>query len=401
MGKEGRIADPEHLLEAMRLSIQQGGRFLLHRMAPYGPILQEPNLSYVHKVSWGMYAAGVDHEVLARMLDWVREKALQPNGDFYIPGEGPEYRDMQRVYRTLTFGKVAAWIGHPLIRAPQVLDRILQYQHQPSGGVFNYIGEDPTHVEEQATLGSLNTSFFGHLMVALDLKEPAIAAGEWIRGLVEANREHMAGGRMYTQRTPGGDLVMDVAPGEKILKVVDNRDPKQEFWHVGTSMAYLTVLYDTMRRRWGWDEAKAQPYLRAAMVLLNFEDTMPLETYLWASKCKVGWGAGELLRILVTYGKGTGADIEKAYRVCERVAVFTFMNNQLPNGGWPCFHYPLSEQIPEIQFSYVPLKGMVYVPDRAIPHSKTIFLPGEEITGEFVGEMKSIEEGVAAMCVGS
>jgi len=180
---------------------------------------------------------------------------------------------------------------------------------------------------------------------------------------------------------------------------VDNRDPKQEFWHVGTSIAYLTVLYDTMRTRWGCDDAKAQPYLRAAMALLDFEDTMPLETYLWASKCKVGWGVGELLRTLMKYGKGTRAVIEKAYRVCERVAVFTFMHNQLPNGGWPCFHYPLSEQIPEIQFSYVPLKGVVRVPDRPIPGSKTIFLPGEEITGEFVGEMKSIEEGVVAMCV--
>jgi len=187
-----------------------------------------------------------------------------------------------------------------------------------------------------------------------------------------------------------------VKPGEKITKVVDLRDPKQEFWQVGTAMAYLVVLYDTMRERWGVAEAQVQPYLDSALLLLDFEERMSLETYLWISKCKVGWGAGELLRVLVRYGKGK-QEIEQAYRVCERVAIFTLMDNQLPNGGWSCFHYPLSERIPEMAFNYKPLKGLVQVPDRRIPGSQTIFLPGEEITGEFVGEMKSVELGIEEM----
>jgi len=88
--------------------------------------------------------------------------------------------------------------------------------------------------------------------------------------------------------------------------------------------------------------------------------------------------------------------IERAYRVAERVAVFTFMDNQLPHGGWSMMHYPLSEQIPEIAFSYKPLKDTVRVPPKRIEDSNTIFLPPEEITGEFLGEMKAIEQGVAA-----
>ncbi|NQT14893.1 MAG: hypothetical protein HQ582_19215, partial [Planctomycetes bacterium] len=162
-----RIADPEHLLTALRTSLAQGGQFLVGRIAPNGPILGEPNLSYVYKASWGMYAADVDHDTIARLLDWADNEALRPTGDFYIPGEPREYKDLQRVYRAATFGKVAAWLGHPVIHRPGVVERILQYQHQPSGGVFNYIGDDPGTVEEQATIGSLNTTFFGHLMVAL------------------------------------------------------------------------------------------------------------------------------------------------------------------------------------------------------------------------------------------
>ena len=35
-----RITDPAHLLSAMRTSLQQGGEFLISRIAPGGPILQ-------------------------------------------------------------------------------------------------------------------------------------------------------------------------------------------------------------------------------------------------------------------------------------------------------------------------------------------------------------------------
>jgi hypothetical protein len=123
---------------------------------------------------------------------------------------------------------------------------------------------------------------------------------------------------------------------------------------------------------------------------------MPLDTFLWPSKCKVGWGAGELLKVLVKFRPSDTETIERAYRVAERVAVFTFMDNQLPSGGWSCMHYPLDDHVPELRFSYKPLKDTVRVPPQEIHGSNTIFLPPEEITGEFLGEMKAIEQGVAA-----
>jgi len=389
-----KYLNKNHLLGAIRVSIQQGGNFLVNRISPNGPIMRERNLNYIHKASWGMYAAGVDHSIIAQLLDWTLENALQPNGDFYFLEEEPEYKDRQRLYRPLTFGKVAAWIGHPVAKNQQVIDRILQYQHKDSGGVFHYIGDDADKIEEQETIGALNTTFFGHLMIALDMKEQAVKAGEWTCRFVEANRKNMLNdGLMYTQTMIDGQLVTNVKEGEKTSKVVDNKNPKQEFWQVGTAMAYLSVLYDTMRERWSYSEEQALPYLDCALTLLDFEDTMPLDTYLWPSKCKVGWGAGELLRVLVKYGKSE-QQIEKAYRIAEKVAIFTFLDNQLLNGGWSCMHYPFSELAPEIRLDYKPLKGIINVPEQQIPNSQTIFLPGEEITGEFLGEMKSIERGI-------
>jgi len=224
-----------------------------------------------------------------------------------------------------------------------------------------------------------------------------VAAGDWVCAWVLANADHMADGCLYTSMTPDGELVTDVAPGEAIFKVVDVFHPKQEFWHPGTAMAYLAVLYDTLRTDWEATDAQAQPYLDAARLLLNFEAAMPLDTYLWPSKCKVGWGAGELLRVLVEHEVGAHEEIERAYRVAERVAMFTFMDNQLPTGGWPPMHYPLSELAPEADFSYKPLAGHTWLPPDRIEGSKTIWLPGEEITGEFLGELEAIIRGVAAL----
>ncbi len=378
-----RTTELEHLLSAVRLCLAQGGRYLVSRCAPHGPIMREPNLSYIHKAAWGMYAGGVDH-------------ALQPNGDFYLPGEGLEYKDMQRAYRPLTFGKVAAWIGHPLIRDERVVGRLLQYQHA-SGGCFNYIGDGP-EVQEQPTLGTLNTSFFGHLMLALGRREEALRAGDWLRRWVQANAAHMAeDGVLYSSMTPAGALVTNLVLGARMAGMVDNRAPKQEFWQVGTTMAYLAVLYDHMRQEWGHSAEAAQPYLDSALLLLDFEATMPLETYLWPSKCKVAWGAGELLRVLVRYGLGSAAQVEMAYQAARKTAVFTFMDNQLPHGGWSCMHYPLSELAPELPYDYKPLGGLVAIPDGPIPGSQTIWLPSEEITGEFLGEIKSVELGVLAL----
>jgi hypothetical protein len=103
-----------------------------------------------------------------------------------------------------------------------------------------------------------------------------------------------------------------------------------------------------------------------------------------------------LLKVLVKFCPGDTETIERAYRVAERVAVFTFMDNQLPSGGWSYMHYPLGDQVPELNFSYKPLKDTVRVPPQRIEGSNTIFLAPEEITGEFLGEMKAIEIGVAA-----
>jgi len=183
-----------------------------------------------------MYSAGVSHSIIAKLLDWVMENALRPNGDFYFPEERAEYNVMQRLYRPLNFGRIAVYIDHPMMKNELVLKRMMQYQHK-SGGVFSYIGDDPNKVEEQPTMGTLNTSFFGHIMMSLDIKDRAIMAGEWMCNFVQANEEYMRKGFMYTNMTPDEKLVTDIKPGAKISVWLIIKTPsrssgnREQLWH--------------------------------------------------------------------------------------------------------------------------------------------------------------------------
>ncbi len=103
-----------------------------------------------------------------------------------------------------------------------------------------------------------------------------------------------------------------------------------------------------------------------------------------------------MLRALVQYLPHDRQSINKAYHVAERTAIFTFLDNQLPDGSWSLMHYPLDSRIPELSFSYKPLKNIVCVPDEYVEGSKTIWLPAEELSGEILGEMKVVEQGLAA-----
>jgi len=344
-----------------------------------------------------MYETGVDYRVLKRILNWIQTNALRSNFDFYFEEEPRSHKDSQRIYRGATLLKVAAWLDHPLARNESVIKRVMQYQ-DVSGGVFNYIGDETKDIKKPQTIGALDTTFFGHLMVALNQRERAIRAGDWVLKFVEANAKPMRdNGTLYCNMDLNGKLVTDTDPDDpnSTINLVDRAQPT---WQTGTIMAYLSCLYDTMRTVWGFADSEAERFLKGTFPVIEFESKMPHYTYAWPSKCKVAWGAGELLRVLLKHKKGTPELIEKAYTAAKNTVVLTFLDNQLPFGGWVNEHYPLSKSIPEYYYDYKPIKGISSVPDKPTNNAdvKTIYLPAEEITGENVAEMKSAEKGIEA-----
>ncbi|MFI5449231.1 MAG: hypothetical protein ACHQ03_05630 [Candidatus Bathyarchaeia archaeon] len=395
--KDWKLRNLYHLLGATRTSLVEGGNWLVSRIYPTGPILHERDLNYIYKGVWGMHSSGVHASILSKCFRWI-ETALKPNGDFYFEEEPQYHKIGLRGYRAFTILKVAAWVDDPLAHNNSVLERLMQYQDR-TGGVYDYIGEKPGKIEDPVThFTALNTSFFGHTMVALDRKEAALKTGEWLRRFVEANVKYIhEKGIMYTETDIRGNLKIEIADPDSILGTVNLVDAKQEFWQVGVVMSYLALLYDVMRTRWGFNETEAQPMLKMALELNEFESRMPLYTYRYPSKCKVGWGAGELLRVLSKYRLGTQDQIEKALNNTKNTLETTFIDNQLPNGAWSCDHYVVSKKDVEYQFEYKPLKGLVNVPAYPLPGTKTSFIEPEELAGEFLGEMKAGEDGIVAL----
>ncbi len=192
-----------------------------------------------------------------------------------------------------------------------------------------------------------------------------------------------------------GNLVTDIDSDDPngAVNLIDRAQPT---WQTGTILAYLSVLYDTLREKWGYSDSDAEKYLKATYPVIDFEDRMSYYTYFWPSKCKVAWGGGELLRVLLKYEKGSDELKEKAYKATKNTVLYTFIDNQLPNGKWANEHYPLSKNIPEYYYDYKPIKGISKIPDKPTENAdkKTIYLPAEEITGENLGEMKSAEKGI-------
>lgn len=394
--KDAIIRELEQLIGAAKITLTEGGHWLIGQRAPCGPMMRERSVHHLYKSVWGMHAANVDHFYINEILDWLYANAMQPNGDFYFPEEPPDHQISTRVYRTVVFFMVASLVNHRIAKDEKVVRRILQCQDPKTGGCFNHIGEDPSKPELPDFLAIAETSFFGEFALAAGLKEEALKAGAWMLKLVQENIPHMANeGVFYCLTDRAGQLIRRVNPGEKFVKTVNNIDGNQAGWNVGCAMALLADLYDTVRERWGYGADGAQAYIDAALALLDFENTMPLYTYFYLSKCKVVWGAGVLLKVLLKYRLASEEQLEELYRISKRVFVYTFLGTQLPDGSWPPMHYPLGDDSPELQLDYRVLKGLTLNPAEKIKERATSsFLPAVEITGEFLGEIGAMVSGL-------
>jgi len=347
----------------MERSISKAADWLMGRFAPHGPIMGKRDLSYCHKVTWGLYEAGrLDGARL--LLDWIASNARVSVGRYYFPEEPAFNKDLQRLYRVLTFAQVAERLNHPAFANRETRREILAHQHS-SGGVFANI-DDPRYME---TIGPLVTSFFAEWALAAGLNGPAKRSADFLTRMVEANLSHMDAqpGRFYYNYDPATDgLVTEPEPGQEINCFVDTAKPKQHFYQVGTAMAALSDVYAAT------GESR---YLDAALKLARFEARLNPAGLRWPSYCKIGWGAAELYAVT-----GLPAHRDAAANVSE----VTFMATQTQEGGWERMFYPIKDHGAWESVSY---DGSGRVPVTIEDDGTWGVLSAEEITGEFAAEM--------------
>jgi len=353
----------ETLIPRIGDAIDRGAHFLVSSLAPHGPILDTENVSLCHKVTWGLYEAGRIPEVV-RIIEWLDAHAKQAPGEYYFPHEQWYEKDMQRVYRAMTVGKVAEYLHHPALANDEVRAGIKRYQHA-SGGVAYCIDDGFPEALEP-----LNTTFFGQWALAAGLMDDARKTGDWIAELVELNEPYLARDKpviYYTRNRDSGELVTDVPPDGRMNVMIDTETVKQPSWVTGTCMAFLADLYAV---------TDCSRYLDAALQLAEFEKKCSHRLLFWPSKCKVGWGGAQLYRLT--------ADPEHR-RIAANVARITFMGAQRPDGSWPHMFYPLQDTGAWRQVVYS--DPNVAVPEAIEDDGSHCWLSSHEITGEFLGEL--------------
>lgn len=361
------LLDEKRALEAAiqhtSVAMARGADWLIGQFAPAGPIMRERDLSYCHKVTWGLYEDG-RLDAVERLLDWIAAHARMGVARYGFPEEPPFNNEMQLLYRFLTFAKVAERLRHPGFANDQTRDEVLTYQH-PSGGVYGN-KDSPALMR---TLNPLVTSFFTQWALSAGLSGPATRSADFLATMVERNLEHMRAdpGRFYFCHNPQSDaLVTTPTPGSELDCFVDTVKPKQHFYYIGTAMAALADVYAAQG---------GERYLDAALRLAEFERRLNPLGLRWPSYCKIGWGAAELYRV-------TGAP---AHRVmAANVSEVTFMGAQTAHGGWEPMFYPLRDSG---AWQSVEYDGAGRVPETLPRDGSWAKLSGHEIAGEFLGEM--------------
>ena len=353
----------EAMIRRVAVAMSRGANWLIGEFAPAGPIMREPDLSYCHKVAWGLYEDG-RLDAVDRLLDWIAAHAEMGVGRYGFPQEPPFNNELQLLYRFLTFGKVAERLRHPAFANGRTRNEILTYQH-PSGGVYG----NKDKPEYMQAINPLVTSFFTQWALAANRIEPAVKSADFVATMVEQNLPHMQRdpGRFYFGYDPEkGALITDPSPGGEINFFVDTVGAKQHFYYVGTAMAALADVYAAAGER---------RHLDAALRLAEFEARLNPAGLRWPSYCKVGWGAAELYAV-------TGAPAHRA--MAANVSEVTFMAAQTASGGWEPMFYPLQDRG---AWRAVVYDGTGRVPETLDDDGSWARLSGHEITGEFLGEM--------------
>ena len=351
-----------YMIPRMEESMRRGAQWLKSQFAPNGPIMKERDLSFCHKVVWGLYEAG-EIDSARKILDWIAENAYRGPARYYFPEEPPFNKELQLLYRFLTFGKIAERLNHPAFCSEETREEVLTYQHS-CGGVWG--NKDKSEYMESIT--PLVTSFFTEWALAAGLVEPAERSADFLAMLVEKNQPYMSTrpGRFYFNYDPREErLITEPKPGEEINCFVDTVKPKQQFYQIGTSMAALADMYATTHKK---------RHLEAALRLAEFEARLNPRGLRWPSYCKIGWGAAHLYSVTA----------QPEHRIsAANVSEITFISSQLESGGWADFYYPLRDHGAWEQVEY---DGRA-APGKIQDDGSWARLAGHEIAGEFMGEM--------------
>ena len=303
----GLSAGDEVYLEASNHAVD----FLVSQIQADGSYGPTDDLAAYYKSPSTLYAAGRVEEA-NRLVDYIRTRFLQPNGDV-LTAPGNKSADGALVeyyhYTNTWIAMGAQRLGRFDVAVP-THNYLLDFYNKHQGG-YNTTGPYHPSNKDGIVTDTLSTSHGGLMALYFGDMDRARAAGDLLLDIYAAQDNLSAG--LYLRIDRKGKLIKEYPPELAVFYFVSATDENQAYFFVGYPIAYLGLLY----RATGDDRYQegANNYLTWAL-----GTTGNIRSFFYAHK--VGWGAA-------INAKNTG---NPAYAQLARDIANHLVSIQQPNG---------------------------------------------------------------------
>ncbi len=230
-----------------------------------------------YKIPYALSLGGRQREAL-RLLEWVAENHLTPEGDFRAPERKAlsSSHDAWPVYSNAWLVLGAQRVGR-WDMALRGVDFLGRYQ-TPAGGFYALDGDTRIHEPVCTSWGGLAALATGRLA-------EACRAGDLLVRLVESQPDPT---RFYARMDIDGNLVTDVPPGEELYYYVDATRKQQIYYNPGIALILLAHLY----RATGQTK-----YLSAGKEIVAFAERCADDVYRFPPSGKLGLGCALMYQL--------------------------------------------------------------------------------------------------------
>ena len=300
-------------VDQIRCGAQKAADWIESQQSANGSIDRAGGIGSIYKTTFTLVVSGRLHAAW-RLMDFIAETWMTQPGEFHVENETP-FDKATAFYRNTYILRAALCLGRFDIASPAAMDRLFRYQHR-SGGFCMSLKPSERH-----RIGPTHTSMGGWLSLYTARLDRAGRAGDFLLKLIRSQPDMSR--RFYINAdASSGRCIRTFESGTAFTHVCDTKIRKQQFFHVGAMMGFLSDLYRATGK---------MKYLRGAEKLFAHDQRMHPRSFEWASKCKVGWGSALLHSV-------TGKAAQR--RVAKKVARVTMLNNQRRDGSWAELLFP-------------------------------------------------------------
>ena len=288
----------------------RGGAYLVDRQHPDGSFdMSDAGLGMYFTIPVALQVSGHSNEA-SRLLQWVRTKAMTPDGDF-----GPRPPEADHVYH-YAYPYFNSWMiigAHRLGQfdlSQRGMEFMLRFWDPESGGFYSSLTERNAETKQDLWV----VAGCGRAALYTGRLDVAKGVGRWMSTLMAAQPNYPQ--QMYTvySRAQGLHTVPD--PDDDVRYVVSNDATRdQYFFHPGIAGAFLALLYQAT----GEEE-----WLELAKEYMRFAEGANDYLFRVGRSGKVGWAASLLYTIT-----GEGKYRDMAVRVGDNLIA-----RQSAQGHW-------------------------------------------------------------------